>query len=327
MNSVPVNSGDVLMSELLSQAQTLENQEHIPQAIQAYEDVIRGDADSQNLAIANHRLGIIYKDWSEYIAANRFFTNAHRLYPENTDILKSVDSLREYFSDHRDQIANQLSQKNSDQIVSLFRIATGIKLLAMDKPTQAYPLMKSRTKIYPNAAVAKHLLTDIRITEDDRNTAIEFLINNNWLISHGDELYTISDSGLYAFYTELAKLHTDSLAYVEAVECYDQAIWLDNSQSVPLFQKVICYVELEEWDTAEFEINKLPTEIPNEIDASAFHSAIAECYHNIFQITRDDKDKQRVIKACEEVLQIDKKNKTISNLLKAYQERKRWWQR
>ncbi len=315
------------MSELLSHAQTLENQQQIPQAIQAYEDVIRSDADSQTLAIANHRLGVIYKDWSEYIAANRFFTNAHRLYPENTDILKSVDNLKEYFSDHRDQIANQMSQKNSDQIVSLFRIATGIKLLTMDKPTQAYPLMKSRTKIYPNAAVAKHLLTDIRITEDDRNSAIEFLINKDWLISNGDERYTISDSGLYAFYTELAELHIDSLAFTEAVECYDQAIWLDNSQSVPLFQKVICYAALEEWEKAKVEIKKLPTETPNAIDASEFHSAVAECYHNIYQITRDERDKQRVIKACEEVLRIDKKNKMISNLLKAYQERKRWWKR
>ena len=315
------------MSELLSHAQSLENQQHIPEAIRAYEDVLRSDADSQTLAIANHRLGDIYKDWGEYIAANRFFANAHRLYPENTDIRKSIDSLREYLSDHSDQIANQMSQKNSNQIISLFRIATGIKLLTMDKPTQAYPLMKSRTKIYPNAAVAKHLLTDIRITEDDCNSAIEFLINKDWLISNGNELYTISDSGLYAFYTELAKLHIDSLAYAEAVDCYDQAIWLDNAQSVPLFQKVICYAALEEWDTAQFEINKLPTEVPDEIDASAFHSAIAECYHNIYQITQDDTDKQRVIKACEEVLHVDKKNKAISNLLKVYQERKRWWKR
>ena len=315
------------MSELLSHAQTLENQQQIPQAIQAYEDVLRGDADSQTLAIANHRLGVIYRDWSEYIAANRFFANAHRLYPENTDIRKSVDNLREYFSDNRDQIADQMSQINSDQIVSLFRIATGIKLLTMDKPTQAYPLMKSRTKIYPNAAVAKHLLTDIRITEDDCNSAIEFLIDKSWLISHGNEHYAISDSGLYVFYTELAKLHIDSLAYMEAVDCYDQAIWLDNSQSVPLFQKVICYAALEEWEKAKVEINELPAEIPNEIDAGVFHSAIAECYHNIYQITRDDRDRQRVIEACNEVLHIDKKNKGISNLLKTYQERKRWWNR
>ena len=220
-----------------------------------------------------------------------------------------------------------MSEINSDQIVSLFRIATGIKLLTMDKPTQAYPLMKSRTKIYPNAAVAKHLLTDIRITEDDCNSAIEFLIDKNWLISHGNEHYAISDSGLYVFYTELANLHIDSLAYMEAVDCYDQAIWLDNSQSVPLFQKVICYAALEEWEKARVEINELPTEIPNEIDAGAFHSAIAECYHNIYQITRDNRDKQRVIEACNEVLHIDKKNKEISNLLKTYQERKRWWNR
>ena len=315
------------MSGLLSHAHTLENREQIPEAIQAYADIIRDDADAQTLAIANHRLGVIYKDWREYSTANRFFANAHRLNPEDTEIRKSVDSLKEYLSDNRDRIADQMSQKNSDQIVSLFRIATGIKLLTMDKPTQAYPLMKSRTKIYPNAVVAKHLLTDIRITEDECNSAIEFLIDKTWLISHGNERWTISDSGLYAFYTELAKLHIDSFAYTDAVNCYDQAIWLDSSQTVPLFQKIICYAALEEWDKATCEINKLQNEIPTEIDAKVFYSAIAECYHNIYQRTRDDRDKERVIKACEEVLNIDKKNKAMSNLLKVYQERKRWWNR
>ena len=87
----------------------------------------------------------------------------------------------------------------------------------MDKPVQAYPLMKSRTKIYPNAAVAKHLLTGIIITEDEKNSAIEFLEAGEWLTNTQHEVYAITRiAGLYAFYTELAKLHIANEAHDEA---------------------------------------------------------------------------------------------------------------
>ncbi len=315
------------MSDLLSRAQTLETEQRIPQAIQVYEDLIRDGSESETLAIATYRLGEIYREWDELFAAQKFLSQAHQHDPHNIDIRKSIDSLNEHFAENRDTIADQMSRKNSDQIVSLFRIATGIKLLSMDKPTQAYPLMKSRTKIFPNAAVAKHLLSDISITEDERNTAIEFLIEKGWLADNSAELYSITDSGLYVFYTELARLHIDNLAFAEAVECLDQAIWLDSSQLLPLYQKVICHAALEEWSKAVSEINELSTDLPKEIDAVAFHSAVAESYHNIYKETGDDGMKDRVIEACEKVLRLEKQNKVISKLLNGYQEQKRWWRR
>ena len=315
------------MSELLSRAQTLETEGQIPQAIQAYEDLIRNCVGSDVLAFAYHRLGEIYRDWGELFTVQRLLSQAHQHDPQNSDIRNSIDSLNEYFSQNREIVADTMSRQNSDQIVSLFRIATGIKLLSMDKPTQAYPLMKSRTKIFPNAAVAKHILTDVSIGEDERNSAIEFLIDNEWLNSSGVELYSIADSGLYVFYTELAGLHIDNLAFSNAVDCLDQAIWLDSSQLRPFYQRAICYASLEEWERAESEISKLSSELPAEIDAIDFHTAVAECYHNIYQKTGDDLDKSRVIEACEEVLRLDKKNKVISKLLNEYQEQKRWWRK
>ena len=315
------------MSELLSHAQSLETEGQIPQAIQVYEDLIRDGAGSETLAVATYRLGEIYREWNELFAAQRFLSQAHHHDPQSPEIRKSIDSLNAHFSENRETIADQMSRQNSDQIVSLFRIATGIKLVSMDKPTQAYPLMKSRTKIFPNAAVAKHLLTDISITEDERNSAIEFLIEKKWLVNSQGELYSITDSGLYVFYTELARLHIDNLAFAEAVECLDQAFWVDSSQLLPLYQKVICNAALEEWNKVVSLINELSTELPSEIDAVAFHSAVAESFHNIYQETGDDGDKERVIEACEEVLRFDKRNRVISKLLNEYQDQKRWWRR
>ncbi len=315
------------MSKLLNHAQTLETQEHIAEAIQAYDDVIRGKSDSKTLAYANFRLGRIYQEWGELFAAQRFLSQAHQLNPENTDIRQAVDNLNQHFSENREQIADQMSRQNSDQIVSLFRIATGIKLLAMDKPAQAYPLMKSRTKIFPNAAVAKHLLTDISITDEERNSALEFLIEKEWLINTGAELYTIADSGLDAFYTALAQLHIDNSAYSEAISCYTQAYWLDNSQLAPLFQKVICYAALEAWSEAVSVSTELPAEVPTEIDQAVYFTAIAQSYHFMYQETGADSDKQKVIAACEAVLRLNKNDKAISKLFAFYQSKKSWWRR
>lgn len=315
------------MTELLRHAKALEAEGQIPQAIQAYEELIRNGAVSETLAIATYRLGEIYREWGELFAAQRFLSQAHNHDPQNSDIRNAIDSLNEHFSENRDTIADQMSRQNSDQIVSLFRIATGIKLLSMDKPTQAYPLMKSRTKIFPNAAVAKHLLTDISITEDERNSAIEFLIEKDWLVSHQTELYSISDRGLYVFYSELAKLHIDNLTFSDAVDCLDQAIWLDSSQSIPMYQKVICNAALEEWNKSVSIIKELPTALPDEIDAVAYHSAVAESFHNIYQETSEGTDKERVVEACTEVLKLDKNNRVISKLLNEYQEKKSWWRR
>ncbi len=315
------------MSNLIEHAKTLESNENIAEAIQTYADTIRSQNDSETLAYASFRLGHIYQEWGELFAAQRFLSQAHQLDPENTDIRDAIDTLNQQFSENREQIADQMSRQNSDQIVSLFRIATGIKLIAMDKPVQAYPLMKSRTKIFPNAAVAKHLLTDISITDAERNSAIEFLIEREWLVNTGVELYTIADSGLYAFYTALAQLHIDNSAYSEAITCYEQASWLDDSQLAPLYQKVICYAALEAWHEAIAAIAELPSEVPAEIDQIAYYTAVAESYHHNYQVTDADSDKQKVVEACEAVLRLDKKDKAISKLLASYQNKKSWWRR
>ena len=221
-----------------------------------------------------------------------------------------------------------MTRKNSDQIISLFRIATGIKLITMDKPVQAYPLLKSRTKIFPNAAVAKHLLTDIQITEEERNSAIDFLLENDWLVSTGASLYTIAESGLSAFYTELAQLHIDNAAYTEAVACYEQALWLNPSQHQLRYRQVICHAEAEAWENAVETLSGLPTEeVPEGIDLEAYHTAVAQSYHHVYQTTQDEGTKEKVIEACEVVLRLNKRAREISKILGSYQGKKSWWRR
>lgn len=315
------------MSNLLTHAKELESEGNIAEAIQVYEDVIRAVSDPVALADANFRLGVIYREWGELFAAQRFLSQAHQLNPDNSEIQEAIESLNQYFSQNREDIADQMSRQNSDQIVSLFRVATGIKLVGMDKLVQAYPLMKSRTKIFPNAAVAKHLLTDISITEQERNSAIEYLIERDWLVRTSEDLYTIADSGLSAFYTTLAKLHVDNDVYMDAITCYDQAYWLDETDLVPLYQKVICYAALELWPDALELMKELPTELPSEIDHIAYYTATAFVFHHSYQQTNDDNHRQKVIDACKIVLRIDKKDKTISKLLDTYQDKKSWWRR
>lgn len=315
------------MSSLLNQAKSLEADGNISEAIQSYDDLIQSGEEFVSVAEANLRLGLIYREWGELFAAQRFLSQAHQLNPDNSEIREAIESLNQHFSQNREDIADQMSRQNSDQIVSLFRIATGIKLIGMDKPVQAYPLMKSRTKIFPNAAVAKHLLTDINITENERNSAIEYLIERDWLVRTSADLYTITDSGLYTFYTALAKLHVDNEAFTDAIICYDQAHWLDKTNLVPLYQKVICYTALEWWNDALKFIKELPTEVPSEIDNIAYYTATALVFHHLYQQSNDDNDKQKVIDACKTVLSIDKKDKTISKLLDTYQDKKSWWRR
>lgn len=315
------------MTNLFGQAKTLESEGHTVDAIKFYDEIIQNENKPESLAYVHFRLGVIYQEWNELFAAQRFLSHAHQLKPEDTEIRVAVETLNQSFSENRDQIADRMSRQNSDHIVSLFRIATGIKLISMDKPVQAYPLMKSRTKIYPNAAVAKHLLTDISITEEELNSAIEFLIERDWLISTGPELYTITNSGLYAFYTTLAQLHVDNTAYTDAISCYEQAYWINNIQSTPLYNQVICYAFLNQWNKSVSLIPEQSNDIPNEVDQEAYYTAVAQSYHHIFQQSSADSDRQKAIKACEAVLQINQKNKGISKLLESYQVRKHWWQK
>ena len=315
------------MSDPITDAQALESAGKLAEAIQAYDRILNTTDDTSTLALANFRLGTIYRTWRELFTAQRFLAKAHQLAPSDTEIRDAIEELNQHFSENREAIAEEMSRKNSDQIVSLFRIATGIKLITMDKAVQAYPLLKSRTKIFPNAAVAKHLLTDIQITEEERNSAIDFLLERDWLVNTGVSLYTIAERGLSAFYTELALLHVANAAYLEAVTCYEQAYWLDPSQHHLRYQQVICHAEAGAWDAAVEMLAQLPTEVPQDIDRVAYHSAVAQSYHHVYQATQDEDTKQKVIEACETVLRLDKKAREISKLLAGYQGKKRWWRR
>ena len=315
------------MSNPIVDAQTLEAEGRLAEAVQAYDEILNTTGETSIHALANFRLGAIYQGWRELFTAQRFFAQAHQLDPSNTDIRDAVTELNLYFSENRASIADEMSRKNSDQIVSLFRIATGIKLLTMDKPVQAYPLLKSRTKIFLNAAMAKHLLTDIQITEDERNSAINFLLERDWLVNTGASLYTITKKGLSNFYIELAQLHIANADYTEAVMCYEQAYWLDPVQDHLRYQLVICHAEAEVWDKAVEIAADLPAEVPGAVDAVAYHTAVAQSYHRVYEATKDDRAKQRVIEACEKVLLLDKKAKAISKLLSSYQGKKAWWRR
>ena len=315
------------MSNPIADAQALEAEGKLAEAIQAYDDILNTTDETPTLALANFRLGAIYQEWRELFTAQRFFAQAHQLDPSNTDIRDAVAELNQHFSENREAVADEMSRKNSDQIVSLFRIATGIKLLTMEKPVQAYPLLKSRTKIFPNAAMAKHLLTDIQITEDERNSAINFLLERDWLVNTGASLYTITERGLSNFYIELAQLHIANAAYTEAVMCYEQAYWLDPEQQYPRYQLVICHAGAEAWDIAVEIIEQLPTEVPEGVDPVTYQTAVAQSYHHVYQTAQDAETKQKVIEACEAVLRLDRKAKEVSKLLTSYQGKKAWWRR
>ncbi|MCG9134647.1 hypothetical protein J5I95_23530 [Candidatus Poribacteria bacterium] len=315
------------MSNPIADAQALETEGKLAEAIQAYDNILNTTDETPTLALANFRMGTIYQEWRELFTAQRFLAQAHQLDPNNTDIRDAIDALNQHFSENREAVADEMSRKNSDQIVSLFRIATGIKLLTMEKPVQAYPLLKSRTKIFPNAAMAKHLLTDIQITEDERNSAINFLLERDWLVNTGASLYTITEKGLSNFYIELAQLHIANAAWTEAVMCYEQAYWLDSGQKHLRYRLVICHAQVEAWDAAVEIIAELPVDVPEGVDAIAYHTAVAQSYHHIYQTTQDEETKQKVIEACEAVLRLDKKAKDVSKRLASYQGKKAWWHR
>ena len=315
------------MSNSITHAQALEAEGNLNEAVQVYDSVLNTTDETSTLALANFRLGTIYRTWRELFTAQRFLAKAHQLSPSDTDIRDAIEELNLHFSENREMVADEMTRKNSDQIVSLFRIATGIKLISMDKPVQAYPLLKSRTKIFPNAAIAKHLLTDIQITEEERNSAIDFLLEREWLVSTGVSLYTIAESGLYAFYTALAKLHVDNAAYTEAIMCYEQALWLDPSQQQLRYRQVICHAETEAWAAVVETLSQLPDEVPEGVDLESYYTAVAQSYHYLYQTTQDESAKEKVIEACEAVLRLNKRAREVSKLLSSYQGKKPWWRR
>ncbi len=328
------------LDRFVAYAQTLTAPKELSTAIQAWDTIASVAVATPLLAQANLSLGRIYRGWDELFAAQRFFARAHEINPADSTVRSELETLNRYIADNQATVFDERARKNSDSIISLFRIATGLKLLQMDKPVQAYPLMKSRTKIYPNAAVAKHLLTGIIITEDEKNSAIQFLEDGEWLTSTQHEVYDITDSGLYAFYMELAKLHVTNEAYEEAADCYEQAYWLDDSSANPLYHKLMCDAKSQAWNVGLALLDWLPDKPPSEIEPVDYNSAAATICSLAYQETQDSAIGRRAVAICETVLETDRKNKEISNLLKSLRSEKslqphlpetkpkrRWWHR
>ncbi len=309
-------------------ALSLEKQGGIPKAIQLWETILSVEAVPDIRAQANFHLAKIYETWNEVFAAQRFLGRALQLNPADAKIRTEYHNLNRRIAENQDVMIAERERKNSDQIVSLFRIATGLKLLQMDKPAHAYPLLNSRTKIYPNAAVAMHLLTDIIITEDDKNSAIEFLEDRDGLANTAHNRYTITRSGLHVFYSELAKLHQDNEVYGEAAECCEQAYWLDNAALKPLYRRVVCEAKSEAWEAGLAVLDRIAnhlgespqtrsSEYPDGIDPVEYHTAAAKICASAFRTTQDNAMGLRAIAACEAALAIKKKNRPVSKLLKS----------
>ncbi len=328
------------LDQFINYAQAMKEPKDLAKAIQAWDTVVSVASTPTVLAQANFQLGRIYREWDELFTAQRFLGKAHQLEPADQTIRSELEALNRHIADNQAEVFDERVRKNSDSIVSLFRIATGLKLLQMNKAVQAYPLMKSRTKIYPNAAVAKHLLTDIIITDDEKNSAIEFLEAGGWLANTQHELYAITDSGLYMFYTELAKLHVANEAYDEAAACYEQAYWLDDSSADLLYHKVICDAKSQAWEVGLALLGWLSDELPEGIDPMEYNSAAATICGVAYQSTRDKTIGLRAVTACEVVLATDKRHREVSNLLKSLRSEKslqadlpaaktkrRWWRR
>ena len=327
------------LDELIGHAQTLTNEGELGRAIQAYDTVLLVASAADVLADANFQLGLIYREWKEIFAAQRFFGKAHQLDPEVTEYKDELSELNQHIAQNQQLIFEERERKNSDQIVSLFRIATGLKLIQMDKGMQAYPLMKSRTKIYPNAAVAKHLLTEVIITDDEKNSAIEFLEERGWLASTQSNRYAIRDSGLCVFYTELAKLHALNEVYDEAAACYEQAYWLDGSNSDALCHKLICEANAQFWEAGLLTLQQTGDAPSGDVDSVDYYRAVAKICGVAYQSEGYETMGERAIKACQDALAISGKDKEILRLLKSLESTagqeeggnksrgKRWWQR
>ena len=327
------------LDELIAHARSLTDEGELGRAIQAYDTVLLAASEAEVLADANFRLGLIYREWNEIFAAQRFFGRAHQLSPEVTEYKDELSALNQEIAKNQHVVFEERARKNSDQIVSLFRIATGLKLIQMDKGVQAYPLMKSRTKIYPNAAVAKHLLTDVIITDEEKNSAIEFLEERGWLTSEQSNRYAIQDSGLCVFYTELAKLHVLNEVYDEAAACYEQAYWLDGSNSDALCHKLICDANAQFWEDGLLTLRQTGDDPTGDVDPADYYRAVAQICGAAYQSEGHETMGKRAIKACQDALAISGKDKEISRLLKSLESTagqeaegnksrgKRWWQR
>ena len=316
------------INKYVAYAQTLETEDDLPKAIQLWETILSVETEPATHAQATFHLAKIYQDWNEVFTAQRFLGRAIQLNPTDAKIRAEFGNLNRRIAENKETIFEERERKNSDLIVSLFRIATGLKLLQMDKAAQAYPLMKSRTKIYPNAAVAMHLLADIIITEDDKNSAIEFLEERDWLVNTAHNRYAITHSGLHMFYSELAKLHDANEIYDEAAACYEQAYWLDDSTPQLLYCKVVSEAKSEDWDAGLATLDRIAVhlaaspqtqavELAEGVDPAEYHTAAAKIYASAYRTTQDSTLGVRAITACQAALAINKKNRSVSKLLKS----------
>ena len=108
------------MSNPIAEAQALEAEGKLAEAIQTYDDILNTTDGTSTLALVNFRLGAIYQGWRELFTAQRFYAQAHQLDPSNADIRDAITELNQHFSENRETVADEMSRKNSDQIVSLF---------------------------------------------------------------------------------------------------------------------------------------------------------------------------------------------------------------
>ena len=70
------------MSDPITDAQALETEGKLAEAIQAYDSILSTTDETSTLALANFRLGIIYRTWRELFTAQRFFNESASTVPK-----------------------------------------------------------------------------------------------------------------------------------------------------------------------------------------------------------------------------------------------------
>ena len=122
------------MSNPITDAQALEAEGKLAEAIQAYDDILNTTDETPTLALANFSTRCyLSRSGGNSSPRNGFSRKRINLIQAIPTSEMRVAELNQHFSENREAVADEMSRKNSDQIVSLFRIATGIKLLTMDE--------------------------------------------------------------------------------------------------------------------------------------------------------------------------------------------------
>ena len=79
------------MSNTITDAQALETEGRLNEAIQAYDSVLNTTDEIPTLSLANFRLGTIYRTWGELFTAQRFLSKAHQLSPSDMRIREAIE--------------------------------------------------------------------------------------------------------------------------------------------------------------------------------------------------------------------------------------------